>query len=58
MTATKLLRHETILAALTILALIVLAMLSDKFFTAENLLNQVLSPRGRAELPQPAGVSS
>jgi radical SAM superfamily enzyme YgiQ (UPF0313 family) len=25
---------------------------------AENLLNQDLSPRGRAELPQPAGVSS
>ena len=40
MTASKLLRHETILALLTILALIVLAFLSDKFFTAENLLNQ------------------
>jgi hypothetical protein len=25
---------------------------------AENLLNQVLSPRGRAELPQPAAASS
>ena len=40
MTESKLLRHETILAALTVLALIVLAFLSDKFFTAENLLNQ------------------
>lgn len=40
MTAAKLLRHETILAALTVIALIVLASLSDKFFTAENLLNQ------------------
>jgi ribose/xylose/arabinose/galactoside ABC-type transport system permease subunit len=33
-------RHETILAGLTVVALIVLAFLSDKFFTAENLLNQ------------------
>ena len=40
MTAARLLRHETILAVLTVLALIVLAFLSDKFFTAENLLNQ------------------
>ena len=40
MTAAKLLRHETILAVLTVIALIVLASLSDKFFTAENLLNQ------------------
>ncbi|MBI3671901.1 MAG: ABC transporter permease [Rhizobiales bacterium] len=40
MTAARLLRHETILAILTVLALIVLANLSDKFFTAENLLNQ------------------
>ena len=40
MTASKLLRHETSLALLTILALMVLAFLSDKFFTAENLLNQ------------------
>jgi len=53
MTATKLLRHETILAALTILALIVLAMLSDKFFTAENLLNQgrLMSEVGLVALP-------
>jgi rhamnose transport system permease protein len=36
----RFLRHETILAVLTVLALIVLAMLSDKFFTGENLLNQ------------------
>ena len=40
MTAAKFLRHETILAVLTVIALIVLALLSDKFFTAENLLNQ------------------
>ncbi len=40
MTATKLLRHETILAVLTVIALAVLASLSDKFFTVENLLNQ------------------
>jgi rhamnose transport system permease protein len=40
MTASKLLRHETILAVLTVIALAVLASLSDKFFTPENLLNQ------------------
>ncbi len=40
MTATKLLRHETILAVLTVIALAVLASMSDKFFTTENLLNQ------------------
>lgn len=40
MTAAKLLRHETILAVLTIIALAVLAAMSDKFFTPENLLNQ------------------
>jgi rhamnose transport system permease protein len=40
MTAAKLLRHETILAVLTVIALAVLASLSDKFFTLENLLNQ------------------
>ena len=40
MTAEKLFRHETILAVLTVIALAVLASLSDKFFTAENLLNQ------------------
>ncbi len=40
MTASKLLRHETILAVLTVIALVVLASLSDKFFTTENLLNQ------------------
>jgi rhamnose transport system permease protein len=39
-TAAHLLRHETVLAALTGVALLVLALLSDKFFTAENLLNQ------------------
>ncbi len=40
MTLSKLLRHETILALLTVAALIALAMLSDKFFTTSNLLNQ------------------
>ncbi|MFN4140563.1 ABC transporter permease [Aestuariivirga sp.] len=40
MTAAKLLRHETILAVLTVIALAVLASLSDRFFTPENLLNQ------------------
>jgi len=40
MTASGWLRHETILGALTVLALVVLAILSDKFFTADNLLNQ------------------
>lgn len=40
MTAAKLLRHETILAVLTVIALAVLASMSDKFFTMENLLNQ------------------
>ena len=36
----KLLRHETILAVLTAIAMVVLASLSDKFFTVDNLLNQ------------------
>jgi rhamnose transport system permease protein len=40
MTWRKLLRHETILALLSVLALIVLASQSDKFFTVDNLLNQ------------------
>lgn len=40
MTASRLLRHETILAVLTIIAMVVLASLSDKFFTVDNLLNQ------------------
>jgi rhamnose transport system permease protein len=35
-----LLRHETILGLLLIAALIVLAFQSDRFFTADNLLNQ------------------
>jgi rhamnose transport system permease protein len=35
-----LLRHESILAVLLMLALAVLAMQSDKFFTLDNLLNQ------------------
>jgi rhamnose transport system permease protein len=40
MTAARLLRHETILALLTIIVLALLAAQSDKFFTADNLLNQ------------------
>ena len=36
----KLLRHETVLAVLTVIAMVVLASLSDKFFTVDNLLNQ------------------
>jgi hypothetical protein len=32
----RLLRHETILAVLTVIALIVLASLSDKFFTTRT----------------------
>jgi rhamnose transport system permease protein len=36
----RLLRHESILAILTVLALAILAMQSDKFFTTDNLLNQ------------------
>src|SRR2546422_4418893 len=35
-----LLRHETILAILVVVALIVLAAQSERFFTADNLLNQ------------------
>jgi len=35
-----LLRHEAILAVLLVLALVVLAMQSDRFFTVDNLLNQ------------------
>ena len=34
------LRHETILGLLLVVALVVLAFQSDRFFTAENLLNQ------------------
>ena len=40
MMAARFLRHETILAGLTIIALVTLATLSDKFFTPGNLLNQ------------------
>jgi rhamnose transport system permease protein len=40
MTLGKLLRHETILAVLVVVALFVLALQSDKFFTIDNLLNQ------------------
>jgi ribose/xylose/arabinose/galactoside ABC-type transport system permease subunit len=36
----NLLRHEGILAGLLVLALIVLSMQSDRFFTVDNLLNQ------------------
>jgi rhamnose transport system permease protein len=40
MSLSALLRHETVLALLVIVALATLAALSDRFFTAENLLNQ------------------
>jgi rhamnose transport system permease protein len=40
MTLRSLFRHETFLALLLVLALIVLSWQSDKFFTAANLLNQ------------------
>jgi rhamnose transport system permease protein len=40
MTLKTLLRHETVLAALVILALVVLAQRSDRFYTLDNLLNQ------------------
>ncbi len=40
MTWGKLLRHETILAILVVIALIVLSAQSDRFFTLDNLLNQ------------------
>ncbi|HET9069625.1 MAG TPA: ABC transporter permease [Amaricoccus sp.] len=40
MTAKRLLRHETILAVLVIIALFVLARQSDRFFTVDNLFNQ------------------
>src|SRR2546430_14524085 len=36
----RLLRHETILAILVVVALIDLAAQSERFFTADNLLNQ------------------
>jgi rhamnose transport system permease protein len=36
----RFIRHESILAMLTVLALAALAYQSDKFFTADNLLNQ------------------
>jgi rhamnose transport system permease protein len=36
----KLLRHETILAALIVVALVILAQRSDRFYTLDNLLNQ------------------
>jgi rhamnose transport system permease protein len=39
-TVTRFIRHETILVVLTVLALAVLSLQSDKFFTANNLLNQ------------------
>ncbi len=40
MTLKSLIRHETLLAVLLVLVLIVLAFQSDKFFTVSNLLNQ------------------
>ena len=40
MTVRSFIRHETILAVLVVIALVVLAAQSDKFFTLDNLLNQ------------------
>jgi rhamnose transport system permease protein len=40
MTFHRLMRHETILAILVVIALLVLSAQSDRFFTVENLLNQ------------------
>jgi rhamnose transport system permease protein len=40
MTAPKLFTHEVILSGLVVLALVVLAAQSDRFFTVDNLLNQ------------------
>ena len=40
MSLSRFIRHETILAVLVVIALIVLAAQSDKFFTLDNLLNQ------------------
>jgi rhamnose transport system permease protein len=40
MLARTLFRHESVLAVLLVLALFVLAMQSDRFFTTDNLLNQ------------------
>ena len=40
MTAKTILRHETVLLALVVIAFAVLAQTSDRFFTADNLLNQ------------------
>jgi rhamnose transport system permease protein len=40
MTAGKLIRHETILALLVVVALFVLDRQSDRFFTVDNLFNQ------------------
>jgi rhamnose transport system permease protein len=40
MTLRNLLRHETILAVLVVLALAILAQRSDRFYTVDNLLNQ------------------
>jgi rhamnose transport system permease protein len=40
MTMRSFLRHETILLILLVIALVILAQQSDKFFTTDNLLNQ------------------
>ncbi len=40
MTIARFIRHETILAVLVVVALVVLATQSDRFFTLDNLLNQ------------------
>jgi rhamnose transport system permease protein len=40
MNIARFIRHETILAVLVVIALVVLSAQSDKFFTVDNLLNQ------------------
>src|SRR5438309_6392498 len=49
----RLLRHETILAVLVVVALVVLAAQSERFFTADNLLNQgrLMAEVGLVALP-------
>ena len=47
----SLLRHETVLAVLIVIALAVLAHQSNRFFTTDNILNQgrLVSELGRSE---------
>jgi rhamnose transport system permease protein len=41
MSLARIIRHETVLAALLVVVLIVLGLQSDRFFTLDNLLNQL-----------------